>query len=107
MKGSGRGYEVYVQSRAPSENIKKFFKSYPPQAYPNDVTTSPSLSPSLTQPTFISGGQSMGASRPPHSIADTLLGGPAQPTSAPQHLSPCLLEGVGHSTTWPRPLVSA
>ena len=45
----------------------------------------------------------MGASRPPHSIADTLLGGPTQSTSAPS-----FSQGLaGHSSTWPRPLVGA
>eukprot|EP00967_Tisochrysis_lutea_P103669 scaffold156680_cov40-Tisochrysis_lutea.AAC.2 len=37
---------------------------------------------------------SMGASRPPHSIADTFLGGPAQPTPAP---ALCPLARVGIS----------
>eukprot|EP00967_Tisochrysis_lutea_P031877 scaffold37642_cov30-Tisochrysis_lutea.AAC.9 len=52
-----------------------------------------------TQPTFISGGQwSMGASRPPHSMADTPRGGPVQPTSAL-----ALWQGLGnhHSGTDP------
>eukprot|EP00967_Tisochrysis_lutea_P108965 scaffold169131_cov31-Tisochrysis_lutea.AAC.2 len=37
----------------------------------------------------------MGASRPPHSIADTLLGGPAQSTPAP-----ALLAGAAAIAEW-------